>query len=181
VRQIGAVGGLMRRSKEAMMVAAFACVAFAVTTADAAVVCQKGQKFKIRATACKGKETLAHDLTELAQPGPKGDQGDPGAPGEPGTARAYAEVDAATPSFVTARTRGFVSVERTGSGIYCLVPEAPIDPATSPAVASASGPVSSSSYAYTAPSSVSCPDGFVVAVKEGTTLDSATNFTIIVP
>jgi hypothetical protein len=168
----------MRRSKEAMMVAAFACMAYAATTADAAVVCQKGQKFKIRATACKSKETLAHDLTELAQPGPKGDQGDPGAPG---TARAYAEVDAATPSFVAAKTRGFVSVERTGSGIYCLVPEDGIDPSTSPAVVSASGPLTSSSFAYTGPQGVSCPDGFVVAVKEGTTLDSATNFTIIVP
>ncbi len=165
----------MRRSKVAMMVAA---VAFAATTADAAVVCQKGQKFKIRATACKGKETLAHDLALLAQPGPKGDQGDPG---EPGTARAYAEVDAETPSLVTARTRGFVSVERTGSGIYCLVPEDGIDPSTSASVASVSGPLTSNSHAYTAPPGVSCPNGFVVAVKEGSTLDSDSDFTIVVP
>jgi hypothetical protein len=165
----------MRRSKEAMLVAAFACAAFAATTVDAAVVCQKGQKFKIRATACKGKETLAHDLALLAQPGPKGD------PGDPGTARAYAEVDAATPSLVAARTRGFVSVERTGSGLYCLVPEDGIDPSTSASVASVSGPLTSNSHAYTAPPGVSCPDGFVVAVKEGSTLDSASNFTIVVP
>lgn len=171
----------MRRSKRAMWVAALAGAAFAAATADAAVVCQKGQKFRIRATACKGKETLAHDLTLLAQPGAKGDPGDPGEAGAPGTARAYAEVDAAMPSFVAARTRGFVSVERTGAGIYCLVPEDGIDPATSAAVASTSGPLTSSSYAYTAPQSVSCPNGFVVAVKEGITLDDATNFTIVVP
>jgi hypothetical protein len=157
------------------MVAAAACVAFAAGAVDAAVVCQKGQKVKLRATVCKGKETLVHDLTELAQPGPKGDQG------EPGTARAYAEVDVATPSLVTARSRGFASVERTGTGLYCLVPEAPIDPATSPAVVSASGPITSNAHAYTAPSTVSCPDGYVVALKDGISLDDETNFTIIVP
>jgi hypothetical protein len=72
-------------------------------------------------------------------------------------------------------------VERTGSGIYCLVPEEPISPETSPAVVSASGPLNSSAFAYTAPPSVSCPNGYVVAVKEGVTLDNDTNFTIIVP
>lgn len=82
------------------------------------IVCQKGKKVKLRAEVCKGKEVLVHDLTELAQPGPKGDQGDPGEPGAPGSARAYAEVDAETPSLVAARSRGFASVERTGAGIY---------------------------------------------------------------
>jgi hypothetical protein len=178
------MGGSMRRSTEAVMVVAFACVAFAATTADAAVVCQKGQKFKIRATACKGKETLAHDLTALAQPGPKGDQGDqgnPGSPGEPGTARAYAEVDVAGPSLVTARSSGFASVARTGTGIYCVVPEAPVSPTTNPAVVSASGPLNSNAFAYTAPPTASCPNGYVVALKEGISLDNTTNFTIIVP
>lgn len=167
----------MRRLGRTMLAAA-ACVAFAAGAADAAVVCQKGQKLKLRATACKGKETLVHDLALLAQPGPKGDPGEPGAPG---AARAYAEVDVATPSLVTARSKGFASVERTGTGIYCLVPEDGIDPSTSAAVASASGPIASSSYAYTAPSGVSCPDGFVVVVKEGVALDDDTNFTIVVP
>lgn len=170
----------MRRSTGWMLVMG-ACVALAANAADAAVVCQKGKKVKLRAEVCKGKEVLVHDLTELAQPGPKGDQGDPGEPGAPGTARAYAEVDAETPSIVAARSRGFASVERTGAGIYCLVPEEGIDPGTSAAVASTSGPVSASSYAYTAPAGVSCPDGFVVVVKEGTVLDSDTDFTIVVP
>lgn len=167
----------MRRSTGWILVAS-ACVVLAASAADAAVVCQKGQKVKLRATACKGKEVLAHDLTLLAQPGPKGD------PGEPGTARAYAEVDvsdAPNVTLVTARSRGFVAVERTGSGLYCLTPEDGIDPSTSASVASVSGPLTSNSHAYTAPPGVSCPDGFVVAVKEGSTLDSDSNFTIIVP
>jgi hypothetical protein len=168
----------MRRLTETMVVVALACVVVAATEVDAAVVCQKGQKFKIRDTVCKSKETLAHDLTLLAQPGPKGDQGDPGAPG---TARAYAEVDVAVPSLVAARSSGFTSVTRTGTGIYCVVPEAPVSPATNPAVVSASGPLTSNAVAYTAPPTASCPDGYVVALKEGVSLDNATNFTIIVP
>jgi hypothetical protein len=168
----------MRGSKGSMVLAAAAVVGLAVGTADAVVVCQKGQKVKLRVSACKGKETQVQDLADAAQPGPKGDQGDAG---EPGTARAYAEVDVAGPTLVTARSKGFASVARTGTGLYCLVPEAPIDPATSPAVVSASGPLTSNAYAYTAPPTVSCNDGYVVAVKEGSSLDDATNFTIIVP
>lgn len=164
-----------------MMVAAVLCAAFAAVQAEAVVVCQKGKKVRLRVDACKGKEVLVQDLALAAQPGPKGDQGDPGDPGPPGTARAYAEVDVATPSFVAARTQGFVSVVRTGSGIYCLVAENGVGPTTHPAVVSASGPLTSSAFAYTAPPTAGCPDGYVVAVKEGISLNDATDFTIIVP
>jgi hypothetical protein len=168
----------MRGSMGRMALAMAACVALSAGTVRAAVVCQKGQKLKLRVSACKAKEVQVHDLAEIAQPGPTGPTGPTGAPG---TARAYAEVDVATPSFVTARTNGFASVSRTGTGIYCVVPEAPVDPATNPAVVSASGPLNSNALAYTAPSSVACTDGYVVAVKAGIALDDATNFTIIVP
>jgi len=167
-----------------MVVAAVLCAAFAAGQAQAVVVCQKGKKVRLRVDACKSKETLVQDLALAALPGPKGDQGDPGEQGEaglPGTARAYAEVDVATPSFVVERTKGFVSVERTGSGIYCLVAENDVGPTTHPAVVSASGPLNSNAFAYTAPPTASCPDGYVVAVKEGISLSDTTRFTIIVP
>jgi len=170
-----------------MVVAAVLGAVFAAGQAHAVVVCQKGKKVRLRAEACKGKEVLVQDLALAAQPGPKGDQGEPGLPGAagepglPGSARAYAEVDVATPSFVAERTTGFVSVERTGSGIYCLVAEDGVGPTTHPAVVSASGPLNSSAFAYTAPPTASCPDGYVVALKEGVSLSNTTNFTIIVP
>jgi hypothetical protein len=60
--------------------------------------------------------------------GPAGPQGATGAAGAPGTARAYAEVDASTPSLVTGRTKNFTAVARKDDGIYCLTPAAGIDP-----------------------------------------------------
>lgn len=155
-----------------MIVVALLCGTLTASQAGAVVVCQKGQKIRLRPTECKGKETLVQDLAQAAQPGPKGD---------PGTARAYAEVDVAGPTLVAARTAGFVSVERTGTGIYCLVAEDGIGPTTNPAVVSASGPLNSNAAAYTAPPTVACPNGYVVAVKDGVSLDDTTNFTIIVP
>ena len=52
--------------------------------------------------------------------GAAGARGATGAQGVPGTARAYAEVDDSTPSFVAARTSGFTAVTRPGTGVYCL-------------------------------------------------------------
>ena len=51
-----------------------------------------------------------------------------GAAGAAGTARAYAEVDNSTPSFVAARTKNFTAVTRVDDGVYCLTPAAGIDP-----------------------------------------------------
>jgi hypothetical protein len=154
------------------------CALLIAAQAEAIVICQKGKKLRLRESACTSKETLAQDLALAAQPGPKGDPGDPGAAG---TARAYAEVDAAGPSLVAARTKGFTGVTSIGAGLYCLAPEAGISPTTNPAVVSASGPLTANAYAYTAPPTGSCPDGYVVAVKEGVSLASDVDFTIIVP
>lgn len=52
--------------------------------------------------------------------GAQGVQGVKGDAGVDGTARAYAEVDSTTPSFVTARTKNFTAVTRPGTGTYCL-------------------------------------------------------------
>jgi hypothetical protein len=52
--------------------------------------------------------------------GAAGAQGVKGDTGAAGTARAYAEVDDTTPSFVAARTNGFTAVTRPGTGTYCL-------------------------------------------------------------
>ena len=63
--------------------------------------------------------------------GPAGDRGpagEKGAAGAAGTARAYAEVDNSSPSFVTARTKNFTAVTRVDDGVYCLTPAAGIDP-----------------------------------------------------
>jgi hypothetical protein len=60
--------------------------------------------------------------------GAQGPAGPAGATGAAGTARAYAEVDDSTPSFVTARTKNFTAVTRADDGIYCLTPAAGIDP-----------------------------------------------------
>ena len=47
----------------------------------------------------------------------KGDKGDTGLAG---TARAYAEVDFSGPAFVASRTKGFTSVTRPNTGVYCM-------------------------------------------------------------
>jgi hypothetical protein len=60
--------------------------------------------------------------------GERGPAGEKGAAGAAGTARAYAEVDNSTPSFVTARTKNFTAVTRVDDGVYCLTPAAGIDP-----------------------------------------------------
>lgn len=59
-------------------------------------------------------------------------------PGQlPHGVRAYATVDHNGPKLVTARSKGFVAVERRGDGIYCLTPKASIDARRSAPVASA--------------------------------------------
>jgi hypothetical protein len=86
--------------------------------------------------------------------GPAGPQGPTGPAGAAGTARAYAEVDNTTPSFVTARTKNFTAVTRVDEGIYCLTPAAGIDPRT---VATATAQEFE----------LSSTDGFVMVVGSG--------------
>lgn len=66
-----------------------------------------------------------------------GATGATGATGANGTARAYAQVNDSGPAFVAARTKGFTSVTRPATGVYCLKvdPSTGIDPTTTAAVA----------------------------------------------
>jgi hypothetical protein len=68
-------------------------------------------------------------------PGQQGQKGDPGMAGAPGTARAYALVNTG-PGF-TGPHPGFTSVVHGAfTGVYCLTPDAGIDPTQYPAVVS---------------------------------------------
>ena len=120
--------------------------------------------------------------------GPQGAKGDPGAPGAPGaagapgTARAYAQVNT-TPALVAARTKGFTTVTRPGTGVYCVTAPG-IDPATSAAVvspewgASAGADLGASVYA----NAPSCPAGaFQVMTINAGGLSNSTAFYIVVP
>jgi hypothetical protein len=87
---------------------------------------------------CRGGEK-AISWGKVGPAGPAGAPGSPGAPGQPGapgTARAYAYVNGSvtSPSFNTARTKGFSAVGEPAHGVYCLTAPG-IDPATTaPAV-----------------------------------------------
>ncbi len=70
--------------------------------------------------ALKGNRGLRGLTGAKGATGAAGVQGVKGDTGAAGTARAYAEVDDTTPSFVAARTNGFTAVTRTGTGTYCL-------------------------------------------------------------
>ena len=68
--------------------------------------------------------------------GAAGATGATGPAGAAGTARAYAEVDDASPSLVAARAKNFTAVTRPATGTYCLTPAAGIDPSAVATVAS---------------------------------------------
>jgi hypothetical protein len=90
-------------------------------------------------------------------PGPPGAKGDPGAPG---SARAYAFVNG-NGTLDPSRSKNFASVNKPGTGSYCLVldPAAGIDPRTVPwAVSIANGTIGSDLYlAYYSPTSCAGP------------------------
>lgn len=72
----------------------------------------------------KSKTIKVSDLASSTVATLRGQTGPQGAPGRNGSARAYASV---TPggTLLTARTSGFTSATRTGTGVYCLT----LDPA----------------------------------------------------
>ena len=84
----------------------------------------------VRATdlSPKAVAALKGDHGPEGPAGPQGPAGEKGPAGAAGTARAYAEVDNSTPSFVAARTKNFTAVTRTDDGVYCLTPATGIDP-----------------------------------------------------
>jgi hypothetical protein len=61
--------------------------------------------------------------------GTPGTPGAPGAPGAPGTARAYGETANNDGDLIDARSKN-ATVRHPGTGVYCVVPGAGIDPAT---------------------------------------------------
>jgi hypothetical protein len=123
--------------------------------------------------------------------GATGATGAKGADGSPGTARAYAQVNALTISYVDARTKGFTgSVAKPASttGVYCLTidPALGIDPESVAAVASPEAGNTSShggSAEVRGLATGSCSVGaFAVLTFDSTgTASNSVSFTLIVP
>jgi hypothetical protein len=70
--------------------------------------------------ALKGNRGLRGFTGAKGATGAAGAQGVKGDPGVDGTARAYAEVDESSTTFVAARTKNFTAVTRPATGTYCL-------------------------------------------------------------
>lgn len=109
--------------------------------ADAAVLCKRRSGAVVVRDACKKKETPL-DLAEFGAMGPQGLPGEPGPTGPTGpagTARAYATVNG---DGTTSRKGGTLdlSVERTGTGNYCVVVPAEVMAVNGTAVATLEQP-----------------------------------------
>jgi hypothetical protein len=120
-------------------------------------------------------------------PGAIGATGGTGVQGVPGTAKAYTFVNRFTPTTLDPnRTKGFTALTNPGTGEYCLTPPPGVDPGHDPAVASLE-------YTNTALNNAvvlwvtqggPCPAGsylFVTFNPDGTTPNSSTSFSVIVP
>lgn len=103
--------------------------------AHGAVLCQRRSGAVVVRDACKKKETLLN-LAEFGAVGPKGDPGEPGAPG---LARVYATIEA-NGNVVSKGGAMDVSVEKTGTGEYCVIVPAAIDAVNGTAVATLEQP-----------------------------------------
>jgi hypothetical protein len=115
---------------------------------------QKGDLSRKAVAALKGNRGAAGAQGAQGSPGPAGATGAVGATGPAGAARAYAEVDSTTPSFVPTRTKNFTAVNRPNDGIYCLTAAAGIDARAVATVAAEDFELSST-------------DGFVAVVGSG--------------
>jgi hypothetical protein len=128
--------------------------------------------------------------------GERGEQGPGGTQGPAGTALAYAEVNPATPAFVTERTSGFSEVTQPLGGRYCLAPTPAVvaqafsgGELTRPPVAvvqfdGTTSPVDQSIVVQVTAVSADCPaDTFEVATWRGAPLDftNTVAFTVIIP
>ena len=116
-----------------------------------------------------------------------------GETGPPGSARAYAEVNAGgkflKPTFKEGKVHGFLAVTNPEEGVYCLVPAAGIDPASSAAAVS---PLWNSGFAgvpefasrWEEPASPCGAGAFTVITASGATPANQTDsidFSIVVP
>ena len=117
--------------------------------------------------------------------GTNGATGATGPAGAAGTARAYAEVDDSTVTFVAARTKNFTAVTRPSTGTYCLTPAAGIDPSAVATVAAVDYGISSnlSGNALVRGSRLGCPAGnFEVETVDSTgALVNTIAFHLIIP
>jgi hypothetical protein len=113
-------------------------VGIGATVGDAAVVCQRRSGVMVVRDACRKKETVL-DLAQFGAVGPKGEPGQQGAPGEPGTARAYATIDP-DGTVVTKGGQFDLSVQKLGTGVYCVVVPAALNAINGTAVATLEHP-----------------------------------------
>jgi hypothetical protein len=106
--------------------------------AHGAVLCQRKSGAVVVRETCKKKETPL-DLAAFGAVGPQGPKGDAGEPGAPGLARIFATIDA---SGVVVSKGGAldVSVEKTGTGAYCVLVPAAIGATNGTAVATLEQP-----------------------------------------
>lgn len=145
---------------------------------------------KIRNETIKVKDMSPAAVTALkGQTGPQGPQGPQGPAGPAGTVRAYATV-LTSAAFDAPRTKGFLSVTRPATGVYCLTLVDSIDPATTSAVVGVQwiGSVGDNLSAQWVDNAFACPAGtdfgvrtFTFAAGGNNTLSNAVSFSIIVP
>jgi hypothetical protein len=97
------------------------------------VLCQKGEKLKVRQDKCKRKK--GEKLISLEDLGFVPGQGPPGAPG---TARGYAQIDSVDNGLrlIDEMTSNVDSVTSPIAGVYCVIPDAAIDRESFPAIVS---------------------------------------------
>jgi hypothetical protein len=146
----------------------------AVTSAEAALLCQKKSGVVVvRADACRKKETpvdaAALGLVGPAGPagpsgpagaeGPAGPTGPTGATGAPPSVRAWAHVSPAGPALLG--SKGITAVTRPDFGRYCLTAAEGIDPEAGPVGVSVDWGNSSGTrnFAQVSFPTVYCPDG----------------------
>ncbi len=183
---------------------AVALVALMVALSGSAYAAGKISGKNIKSSSITGKQVKNSSLTgsdikngsiqqkdlssSISTVGPKGDKGDAGANG---TASAFAQVSPTGPSLVTQRTKGFSSVTRIATGIYCLhLSDTSIDPDAKPAVAAVEFGNTSGGAGSTVMvrgSNTSLPDACAAGeyvVRTFNSSDAAANtvaFTLVVP
>jgi hypothetical protein len=142
---------------------------------------------KIKNETIKVKDMSQTAVTALR--GQTGPQGPAGPTGPAGTVRAYATV-LVSATFDAPRTKGFLSVTRPSTGIYCLTLADSIDPATTSAVVGVQwiGSSGDNLSAQWVDNTFACPAGtdfgvrtFTFAAGGNNTLSNAVSFSIIVP
>lgn len=122
----------------ALVVAGVAVAARSASTGEIhACYSKRTGVLRVGASCRSGERPLAWNRSGPQGPqGAVGPTGSDGASGASGSARAYAYVHGSvgSPSFATAKTKGFTAVSEPAHGVYCLTAPG-IDPATTaPAV-----------------------------------------------